>query len=395
MTLKINRRNALAVCVAVCLVPIVCAAVYVPVQQHLLRWRAQRLLGDIRSIQMGKSSWADAQRVMYHWGKWGKWEGTCDAKHCDYQIVLEDAFRAHPTIYVSGDEFHERSPGRQCCQWLRKPYMIFGGRFTEVYASFIMKNGVVWTKSFALSTDLYPDHQIQYVSAGDDLVASAYAVTRFPLHDKQRFANHYEYQVDALGTCSGCRFINATLTPFTDASIVEQLFDFNLDCISRWQECEDPGDIMPSAWRLFQGQKTASPLGLHDIEPCEIQPEIAARDAKYIGIAEVTDTRMTDEGRWSRQIVALRSLANLKNKAFAKAQVELGERVPFAPEYYPSRTDRNNLRRGDKLILLFDSKFDEADSIFRGPDECGFLKYNVSNLNEVQQGIRRDVLWGQ
>jgi hypothetical protein len=43
-------------------------AVIVQAQQRLLRWRAERLLADIREIQMGKSTWVDAQRLMYEWG---------------------------------------------------------------------------------------------------------------------------------------------------------------------------------------------------------------------------------------------------------------------------------------------------------------------------------------
>ena len=44
---------------------VLCAAAYVQIQQHLLRWRAERLLNDIREIQMGKSTWVDAQRMMH------------------------------------------------------------------------------------------------------------------------------------------------------------------------------------------------------------------------------------------------------------------------------------------------------------------------------------------
>lgn len=40
------------------------------IQQRLLRWRANQLLRDVRAIQMGHSTWEDAQRLMNRWGAW-------------------------------------------------------------------------------------------------------------------------------------------------------------------------------------------------------------------------------------------------------------------------------------------------------------------------------------
>src|SRR6516164_8938632 len=74
-------------------------AAFVNVQQRVLRWRAERLLEDIRAIQMGKSTWADAQRLMTRWGAWGMWDGSCTAEACEYQIVLRDVSQAMPSYF--------------------------------------------------------------------------------------------------------------------------------------------------------------------------------------------------------------------------------------------------------------------------------------------------------
>ena len=171
-------------------------------QQHLLRWRAERLLADIRGIQMGNSRWDDAQRLMNRWGTWGKWEGACTSQSCDYQIVLQDASQAYATYYTTAEEVHLRTPARHCCQWLRRPYMALGGRFAEVYARIVVKHGVIWTKSFDVITGLYPNHQIQYVTEGDVFVATADGVTRFARPTKEQFEGHFEYAIDALGIAS-------------------------------------------------------------------------------------------------------------------------------------------------------------------------------------------------
>jgi len=390
MTTPSRWSKGLRISAAALLLTIVALTAFVNIQQRMLRWRAERLLADIRAIQMGSSNWKDAERLMNRWGRWGKWEGPCSRQSCNYQIVLQDISRQHGTVYVTAEEIHPRTDARRCCQWFRKPYMAMGGRFAEVYASIVVKDGVIWTKSFGVVTGLYPNHPIQYVVEGDVLVATADGATRFVGPSRERFAGNYEYAIDALGTCSGCRYIQSRLTPFADASIVQQLFDFNLDCLSRWRECEEPGDIMPSAWRLFTQRKADSSTNAEGAESCNTPLEFAARDSRYIGTAEVTHTRMTNEGRWSRQIVSLESVWSLKNSAFQRPWLSLGEWVPFAPEYHSNATEP--LKRGDQLILLFDTKFNETDSVFRVPGPCGFFRFSKENVDAVKRGIKRDAL---
>jgi hypothetical protein len=52
---------------------VLCA--YIPIQQQILRHRAEKLLADIRILQLRKSTWADAQILMKRWGAWGHYEG--------------------------------------------------------------------------------------------------------------------------------------------------------------------------------------------------------------------------------------------------------------------------------------------------------------------------------
>ena len=69
---KIVRRSALTL-----LALLLALAAWVPIQQQILRWRAERLLADIRAIQMGKSNWDDAQRLMHRWGAWNEQLDNC------------------------------------------------------------------------------------------------------------------------------------------------------------------------------------------------------------------------------------------------------------------------------------------------------------------------------
>jgi hypothetical protein len=106
-------------CIAI-IAPIDCLIAVVRIQQYVLRWRAERLLADIREIQMGKSTWADAQRLMHRWGKWGWYEGSCDAKSCDYVIAIRDASHAYSTFSKG---FGIRAKGHEYPDWLLRLYV--------------------------------------------------------------------------------------------------------------------------------------------------------------------------------------------------------------------------------------------------------------------------------
>lgn len=131
-------------------------AVYVNMQQRLLRWRADQLMADIRAIQMGHSSWDDAEKLMRRWGAWGKWAGSCDSQSCDYQIVLQDISGAYPAYFLNRGKVEPRTPGRTYSLWQRRMYSVLGGRFVQVYAGVQVKNGIVWTKHYILGTSMYP-----------------------------------------------------------------------------------------------------------------------------------------------------------------------------------------------------------------------------------------------
>lgn len=65
---------------------------YVNIQQRVLRWRAARLLADIREIQLGKSNWADVQRLMRRWQAWGGSDESCTADQCIFRIAIQEGF---------------------------------------------------------------------------------------------------------------------------------------------------------------------------------------------------------------------------------------------------------------------------------------------------------------
>src|SRR5664280_296857 len=57
--------------------------------QWLLRRRAQDLLADVRSLDVNRSGWPDAQRLMTKWGAYAAaGTGPCTLDACTYRIDL-------------------------------------------------------------------------------------------------------------------------------------------------------------------------------------------------------------------------------------------------------------------------------------------------------------------
>ena len=73
----------------------------VQISQRITRRRAEHLLSDLRGLQLERSSWSDAQALIQRWGRWGHYEGTCDADHCDYEIHFDSVGMVTGPIVIS------------------------------------------------------------------------------------------------------------------------------------------------------------------------------------------------------------------------------------------------------------------------------------------------------
>src|SRR5260370_864724 len=120
----------------------------VQIQQRTLRWRAERLLADMHQIRLYQSTWADAQRLMHRWGAWGHYDGNCTAASCEYDIEM-----------VCIPCYNPRVPRHAWLDWLMMHdrfnlYEWFGGRGSEVRASFTVHDGTIWRESTGISVNV-------------------------------------------------------------------------------------------------------------------------------------------------------------------------------------------------------------------------------------------------
>jgi hypothetical protein len=374
------------------LVPIACLAAYVPIQQHLLRWRAERLLADIRQIQMGKSTWADAQAFMTKWGTWGGYEGVCTTERCDYRVAMQDWFRGMPAYFSDGRRIKLFLEKRAGLAWFKPFYRLLGGRFAVVQAEIKVRNGIIWTKSFAVEIATAPEvynPKNDSATGSEPLVADAEGVTHFQ-GSFDFVPTHPEHTVYADG-CTGCVLASAFFTPRTDAGTMSKIFDINLGCLTRLLECKEQEQIMPEVYRLASAERERPPSKVFNDSSCQIPLELTARDAHYVAIGEVASIAEKHSSDERVPVASFRSLERLKNHAYV-GPLLFRDDLALRPEtILPGGIPASKLRVGDKIIMLFDAGPDEPD-VVPLEDACSFVPYSPESLAAVQRGIALDAI---
>ena len=130
----------------------------VQIQQRTLRWRAERLSAEMHQIRLYQSTWADAQRLMHRWERWGHYDGSCTAPSCKYEIEM-DSVRPLQPPYSTPRLAGLAPPARRL-----NLYQWFGGRLSAFHASFMVHDGTIWRESTAMGVSV-PRRRIR---AGND-----------------------------------------------------------------------------------------------------------------------------------------------------------------------------------------------------------------------------------
>jgi hypothetical protein len=402
MTIQLRWGKALRVAGWSILAALIMLVAAVQIQQRLFRWRAERLLNDVRAIQMGKSTWTDAQWFQHKWGNWGRWQGSCVAADCNYQVVLQDGSQTFPTFFWTERGREVRSEGHLHNTWALKLYWLMGGRVAQVYADIHVKNGIIWTKSFFVQTPRRP-----IVEGTDDLLlGSATGTTSFiPGIDWPGISIHPEYSIQAAGPCDGCRdgacticeMLSANVTPFAVGAIESALFDFRLGCISSWRLCSDPKDLMPAAWDLYVREKPElDKLYAHSSSKgwreCSLSVETAARDHHMALLAEITAIQTSPDSGFTRYALFIRALQSLKNHASIPGDKPARPVIGWSDSVLPDGSRMADFQAGSRIILLFDTSYDDSDASGIGLNSCNLVSDTTENRASIDRGIARDVM---
>lgn len=214
------------------------------ISQRLLRRHAETLLADMRSLDVGRSGWAEAQQTMSKWGRSGAPTGSCTAERCTYRI---DLLQTLPVML-------QGYPGGGAANWLPRAVGRLGLRSAAVRGGFTVEHGVVIQKWFGEQVTLPVRDWSRSVHYVPYLSVSSRASSKFHDHMRDpdqtfpnRLARAYPYGLDV------------SFSPDEDASEQASLMDFRFSCITRLTSCEDVSSMLPEGWRTLQQERQQQP----------------------------------------------------------------------------------------------------------------------------------------
>ena len=375
MALTLSWRRILRIAAFSACVLLLVTVALVRMQQCLLRWRAERLLSDIRSLQLGKSTWADAQKIMTRWKKWGSYNGSCSEEQCRFLSDLR---------------------GPQCSPFLyglMRALPLLATRDSGIEADLEVIHGIVWAKDFAVY--LVVAGGISSDDYGYVLLASARTVWRTAEFNRYTAANHPDYVVGHPGGCEGCKAVYARFTPFVAPSEARDLMDFNFDCLTRLFQCKDQIDIMPYVWRQVQAeeeqQASTRKARSGPFYPSTPGPEFLGRDRVNVVIAEVISTRMEQEPDGAVTYATFRLEQRLKHATFWAPERLLEENS--SPDLTSvSKSDEGKLLApGRKVILAFDTPYELPHQGLTDIGDYQAIPLTDSNLATIRKGMQADI----
>lgn len=363
------------------------------IQQHLVRRRAERLLAEIQSLELRKTSWADARLLFQHWGTNQKFFDPCTPKECSFEIVLDHfAYDAPSWIIRVNDFVHKHlnvfaNKDSMCAQAVTYcAYMMVGGRSARVIGTVGMRGSVVWSKGFSIR--LWPSGlRYDYMLVGDASSSARLQSSIFNGVDPQLLF-HSEYAIGGPGGSNGS-LGRVQFTPYTNPEGVRSLMRFNLSCMTRWHQCVDRSDLMPAAWsqhlaelpsiETMWTQQTCSPQVI----------ELLGREAPIIATGKVLAYRKesTSDG-YIYGVATVRILKKLKSVMTPELGATRETKVFEDSEDFKRTNLSNHVTPGASYIFLFDLEDNDQKIVLA--EKCSILPLNDSNLMRLTTGIARD-----
>jgi hypothetical protein len=330
-------------------------------QQWYLRYRSERLLADIRALELRKSTFEDAQRLYETWRKGAHYEGTCSRETCRLQVEFDDFTWNHA-------EFFSRYPR------LFRVYHAVGGRAAKVIAAVSVRKGLIWTKNFSVSVEAPMDNSWRHGTY--TLVGSAETVSRFANfgHIRPDLLVHPEYEVGKPGGCEVCLAVWANFTPYAEASDINRLMTYDLSCLTRLSSpCLVQEDLMPEAWNQLMREEG------HDWPnvPCSSQTTaLLGRDAE--NVAAVAISRRKNEESESTTTVRLVTMLKATRTTWSHPEAALNQPV--------EADELKAFQNGEKILLFFSSSKFAPMNVY----QCGAVPLNDQNLALAGKGIAQD-----
>jgi len=372
MTLRLRWDRMLRVSAAALLTLIAGMALFVQIEQRILRSRAELLLADMRDMQSQPGTWADAQKIMQRWRPWGLGESFCSTEECFFYVRMADPVDA----FLLGDD--DRPPK---LHWLIWPAQLLGEKFTFIEASLRVKHGIVEESRFRMNfwgQDEGMERAVDTFATGDNFRAER---LQHPDYYAEKYPETYQ--------CKGCIRFETGFTPFAGQDKIRELTDFNFSCITRWRPCTTEAEMMPSAWKLYEAELPYKESFQKTLDECKVPPEAFGRENLTFAIADVISVQgpIQKTVNWTAWSARLRIVRSLKghlpwpHSKIVRASNE-GENEDI---YYGKGVPK--ISWGGRYILFGYLTEDHTGRPTLDLDECGVVSYSEQNLSAFQRGI--------
>jgi hypothetical protein len=377
--------------VGICLVvSFVILNVILRVEAYRFQRRAERLMADIQALKLRKSNWLEAERLIPRWGKYGHYEGHCDASFCRYSIVLESPGM---TLGKAGFWPHLNSHFVSLTGPLIFAYS--GGRLATLRTTFVVQDSVVLRKSAVFIYDV-PSTS---ASSGYSLIATSRSTSRLapygsPLIGSEQLAEHPFYAVTRPGGCSFCLMANVIFTPDTPDPEMLRLTTFDLSCITRLRACRYLEDIYPAAenWHLYDntlGGRPSPPKQVHTENApiplaCRVPLFARGRDAGQI----LSVTALSESQERQPGVVIEKASVRLNGALKGETEYKPGELISVTSRSYSRYSPlaiETPLNPGKQFLLLTVSREDKSHPLEL--ERCLVLPDTPETRNQLEEGV--------
>jgi hypothetical protein len=206
--------------------------------QWLLRWRAERLLGEIRSLQVNRSTLAEVKPLIAKWSKTQEVSTDCTAEDCQYGVTLTDVLPAPLRGY----------PDDGVKNYLPRLMDHIGLRSASAVGGIRVRNGVVTERTFIENVSLPVSVWFERGGAFvPDLLVWSSEISSFRGYD---FTPLYPHRVAR--NLKGPYGVKITFVPEEQADVQKALMDFRLHCITRFSPCLEESEILPESSKLLE-----------------------------------------------------------------------------------------------------------------------------------------------
>ncbi len=366
----------------------------------LTRIRFQHLLADFQSIHPQQSGWADAQRLMTRWGKWGSYEGTCDSAACSYKIALDYPYSSF--LESSKPEMSERIRRFH----LIRAFEYLGWHRATFEVDIVVNNGIITGMESALMFVVQDFDNVRNAEATLYLRTqvrprlNTYGPGRHSgwiLGNDEQLADHPDYKVGRPTGCLDCQLVEVTYTPYLSHSEVVRLTSYNFGCINSFRACSNVSDILPASrkWHFYDDSSSVpEPVvkAPEQPQPCRTDVRALGRDAEAIlEVEPLSTSRHKGTGVTyyiDFDLTRFRLLRTVKGPVKEAAGFEFN----IYPFYgFPAdglNESAERLETGKRYFVLLDTA--QLNYEHLEARRCGVLEDTPSVLQQLNLGIMQD-----